>query len=71
MQDALELHLFGVTAISRIGVGSNQLTILSDLCPELIVIKIATVGLTASVVNVLHVYENSDLFHITPLQAVA
>ena len=61
-QDVLELHLLFIAAVRSVGPGPHQFTLLGGLSPKLVVVKASFIGLSAGVVNVLHIDKDADFF---------
>ena len=59
----LELELLVIISLDGIGGGRNDLPFSTDSLPEFPVIKLAAIGITGGVVNVLHIGKNCDFIH--------
>lgn len=59
----LKFDLLVVVAGDGVGGGADDLALITDTVLEFAVVKLAPVGLSSGVVDVLHVDEEGDFFH--------
>ena len=65
----LEFELLVIISMDGIGGCRNDLPFSADSLPEFSIIKLATIGVTGGVVNVLHIGKNCDFLHNSALLA--
>ena len=59
---ALKLVLLLITCVNSISISHDDIALMADMLPKAAVIKLAGVGLSSGVVNVLHINKNSNFF---------
>ena len=61
-QSILKLKLAIITSMNGIGDSTDNISLRTQVLPEFTIVKLALIGLTAGVINVLHIDKEGDSF---------